>query len=317
MSTSTTTKVIGPQAPAIALPKVRRLPAWLRVLLHNPLSVTGAVMVLFFVAVAILAPVLAPPEDPAQPYSIPRHEYWAEPKPPSAQHIFGTTERQYDIYYGVVWGTRTAFKVGLIITALTVLIGGTVGAVSAYAGGWVDEVIQRFVEIVLAFPFLMAALTMAVVLAPTLHGDTFLAAMFALIAFSWPGYARLIRGDVLSVKERDYVLAAKVIGVPAWRILVRHILPNSIYSLLVVASLDIGTYVLAFAALSFLNLGAPSGYADWGQILSFARNWIPDLAKHWYIVVFPGFALVLFVLGWNLIGDAFRDALDPKLRGNK
>jgi peptide/nickel transport system permease protein len=285
-------------------------------LLRNPLSVTGTVIVIGFIVVGILAPVIAPPKYPSEPYRIPRAGFSAQPKPPNEQHIFGTTQGQYDIWYGVVWGTRTAFRVGLIITGLTVLIGGLIGAISAYAGGWVDEVIQRFVEIVLAFPFLMAALTLAVVLAPKLH-DQFLAAMIALVAFSWPGYSRLIRGDVLSVKERDYVLAAKVIGVPAWRILWRHILPNSIFSLLVVASLDIGTYVLSFAALSFLGLGAPAGYADWGQLLSFARNWIPDLSNYWYIVVFPGFAIVLFVLGWNLIGDAFRDALDPKLRGNR
>ncbi len=315
---ATTTKALQPQPqlPTIALPKARRLPAWLRALLRNPLSVTGAIIVIAFILLALLAPVIAPPKYPEDPYQIPRAGFSAAPKPPSAAHILGTTEGQYDIFYGIVWGTRTAFKVGLIITGLTVLIGGTLGAVSAYVGGWVDEVIQRFVEIVLAFPYLMAAITLQVVLAPRLH-DSFLAAMIALTAFSWPGYSRLIRGDVLSVKERDYVLAAKVIGAPAWRILMRHILPNSIYTLLVVASLDIGTYVLAFAALSFLGLGAQPGYADWGQLLSFARNWIPVLSTHWYIVVFPGFAIVLFVLGWNLMGDAFRDALDPKLRGNK
>jgi peptide/nickel transport system permease protein len=202
------------------------------------------------------------------------------------------------------------------VTALTVVIGGIVGAVSAYIGGWFDEIVQRFVEIVLAFPFLMAALTLAVVLEGK-FGNPFLAAMIAVVAFSWPYYARLIRGDVLSVKQRDYVLAAKVIGAPGWRILLRHVLPNAIYSLLVVASLDIGTYVLFFASLSFLGLGAPEGYADWGQLLSFARNWIPDLARYWHIVVFPGTALVLFVLGFNLIGDAFRDAVDPKMRGSR
>ena len=144
-----------------------------------------------------------------------------------------------------------------------------------------------------------------------------LSAGIALVAFSWPGYARLIRGDVLVVKQRDYILAARVVGLPGWRILLRHILPNAGYSLLVVASLDIGTNVLSFAALSFLGLGPEQGYADWGQLLSFARNWIPDLARLWYIVVFPGGALLLFVLGWNLIGDAFRDALDPKLRKSR
>jgi peptide/nickel transport system permease protein len=120
---------------------------------------------------------------------------------------------------------------------------------------------------------------------------------------------------VLSVKEREYVLAAKALGEPGWRILVRHVVPNAMYSLLVVASLDVGTYVLTFAALSFLGLGAGVGYADWGQLLSFARNWIPTLNSYWWIVVYPGVALLLFVLAFNLIGDAFRDALDPKQGG--
>ena len=292
----------------------RHLPRWLRTLLHNPVSIAGLVLALAFVAVAVFAPVLAPPEDPANPMSIPRDGFMAQPQPPSAKHPFGTTQGQYDIYYGVIWGTRTAFEIGLIVTGLTVLIGGTIGAVSAYAGGWVDELLQRIVEIFLAFPFLLAALTLAAVLAPKLHNGL-ISGMVALVSFSWPSYARLIRGDVLAVKQRPFVLAARAVGVPSWRILVRHLLPNSMYTLLVVASLDIGTYVLTFAALSFLGVGTEEGYADWGQLLSFARNWIPDLAKYWYIVVYPGVALLLFVLAWNLIGDAFRDALDPKMRG--
>jgi peptide/nickel transport system permease protein len=291
-----------------------RVPEWIRILLRNPVSIAGLIIVTFYILVAILAPVLAPPAIPSEPFQIPRDGFEAQPHPPSAQHIFGTTQGQYDIFYGVVWGTRTAFEIGLIVTGLTVLIGGTLGAVSAYAGGWVDEIIQRVVEIVLAFPFLLAALVLATVLAAKIHNGL-VTGMIALITFGWPSYARLIRGDVLTVKERDFVLAAHAIGARGPRILFRHILPNAIYSLLVVGSLDIGTYVLTFAALSFLGLGAGEGYADWGQLLSYARNWIPDLAKYWYIVVFPGVALLLFVLGWNLIGDASRDALDPKMRG--
>jgi peptide/nickel transport system permease protein len=315
---ATTQTVSKPQAPAptFSVPLKKRVPYWVIALLRNPVSIVGTIIVLFFVVIAILAPVLAPPHFPSQPYLLYRTSYNAEPEAPSPEHIFGTTQGQYDVYYGVIWGTRTAFQVGLIVTALTVLIGGLVGAVSAYIGGWFDEIVQRIVEVVLAFPFLMAALTLSVILSPKL-GNPFIAAVIAVVAFSWPGYARLIRGDVLSVKQRDFVLAAKVIGAPPWRILLRHVLPNAIYSLLVVASLDIGTYVLFFSSLSFLGLGAPPGYADWGQLLSFARNWIPDLARHWHIVVFPGAALVLFVLGFNLIGDAFRDALDPKMRGSR
>jgi len=184
--------------------------------------------------------------------------------------------------------------------------------VSGFIGGWFDEIVQRVVEIFLAFPFLLAALTLATILGSKIQNGL-ITGMIALIVFGWPGYARIIRGDVLAVKEQDYVMAARSVGVPGPRLLFRHIIPNAVYSLLVVASLDIGTNVLTFAALSFLGLGANEGYADWGQLLSYARNWIPSLNTHWWIVVFPGMALLLFVLAFNLIGDAFRDALDPKM----
>jgi peptide/nickel transport system permease protein len=300
--------------PVASEPVKRRMPRWLRVMLRNPLSITGLLLLSMFVLVGLLAPLLAPPQDPTNPMQIPRDGYMAQPRPPGPGHPLGTTQGQYDIYYGVIWGTRTAFEIGMIVTGATVLIGGTLGAISAYSGGWIDEVIQRVVEVFLVFPFLLAALTLAAVLAPKLHNGL-ISGMIALIAFSWPAYARLIRGDILTVKQRDWILAARAVGVPNGRILLRHVLPNSMYTLLVVASLDIGTYVLTFAALSFLGVGTGQGYADWGQLLSFARNWIPDLTRYWYIVVFPGAALLLFVLAWNLIGDAFRDALDPKMRG--
>jgi peptide/nickel transport system permease protein len=304
-------------AAATLEPKVKRtLPRWLKALLRNPVSIAGMVLVVCFALVAIFAPMLAPPPIPSQPFQIPRDGFLAQPQPPSAAHPFGTTQGQYDLFYGVVWGTRTAFEIGLIVTGITVIIGGTLGALTAYIGGRVDEIFQRIVELFLAFPFLLAALTLATILGPKIRNGL-LTAMIALIVFGWPTYARLIRGDVLAVKEREYVLAARALGVSDLRILFRHIIPNAMYSLLVVASLDIGTYVLTFAALSFLGLGATEGYADWGQLLSYARNWIPVLSTYWYIVVFPGMALLLFVLGWNLIGDAFRDALDPKMRGNR
>jgi peptide/nickel transport system permease protein len=293
-----------------------RLPRWLRAMLRNPVSIAGFILVTCFAFVALFAPLLAPPADPAQPYQIPRDGFRPEPQPPSAAHPFGTTQGQYDLYYGVIWGTRTAFEVGLIVTGVTVVIGGTLGALTAFLGGRIDEIFQRIVELFLAFPFLLAALTLATILGPKIRNGL-LTAMIALIVFGWPSYARIIRGDVLAVKEREYVLAARALGVSELRTLFRHIIPNAMYSLLVVASLDIGTYVLTFAALSFLGLGATEGYADWGQLLSYARNWIPVLSTYWYIVVFPGIALLLFVLGWNLIGDAFRDALDPKMRGHR
>jgi peptide/nickel transport system permease protein len=287
-------------------------------MLKNPVSLAGIILVIVFALIAVLAPVLAPPAKPEEPYRIPRDGYLAEPKAPSAEHIFGTTEGQYDIYYGVIWGTRTAFRVGVLITIATIIIGLAVGTTSGYFGGWVDEGLMRLVEIFMGFPFLLAAITLAAVLGSSPRFDRITTGMIALIAFGWTTYARLLRGDILSVKERDFVMAARTLGASHARIMVRHVIPNSIFPTLVVASMDIGSYVLNFAALSFLGLGAEPGYADWGQLISFARNWMPSLANYWYIIVYPGAAILLFVLGWNLIGDAFRDVLDPKLaRGRR
>lgn len=305
-------------------------------LLKTPASITGTILISFFVLLALAAPVLAPPLNPNDPYKIPRDGFKAEPRPMGAEwkvrppdapfwwkpltgrdkwiHIFGTAQGQYDIYYGVIWGARTAFKTGLIVVFSTVLLGIIVGSISAYYGGWVDNVLMRIVDILFVLPSLMATLILAAVLTPVI-GRSLLPVMIALISFGWMGYARIIRGDILSVRERDYVMAARVIGVKDSRILFRHILPNAIFPTLVLASLDIGTVTISFAALSFLGIGTETGYADWGQILAFARNWITSLDTYWYIIVWPAITLVLFVMSWNLIGDALRDVLDPRLRG--
>jgi len=307
-----------------------------RGLFTNSLSIAGLVLIGLFIAVSLLAPVLAPPLNPNRPYDIPRDGFSAEPKPPGTVwnrnqpdvpfwyraitgrdtwvHIMGTTSGQYDVFYGVVWGARTAFYVGLIIVGISALIGITVGSVSSYFGGRIDDILMRITEIFMCFPYLMAALTLSAILVPRLGRGVY-SAMVALTVFGWMSYARLVRGDILSVKERDYVMAARVIGASDRRILLRHILPNAIFPTLVYASLDLGSIVLSFAALSFIGVGTELGYADWGQILSFARSWIPNLTTYWYIVVYPGIALVLFVLGWNLVGDALRDVLDPSMRG--
>lgn len=302
----------------------------------TPASILGFSLIVFFVIVALAAPLIAPPINPNRPYDIPRDGFKAEPQPMMSEwrrnvpplpfwwepimgtdelvHIMGTSQGQYDVFYGVIWGTRTAFKTGMIVVFATFLIGITVGSISAYYGGAVDNIIMRVVDIFLTLPYILAALIMAAVLTPKL-GRSLFPSILALITFGWMGYARIIRGDILSTKERDYVMAARVIGVKDSRILFRHILPNAIFPTLVLASLAIGDVVLGFAALSFLGIGAESGYADWGQVLSFARNWIISLNHYWYIVVWPGVTLVLFVMGWNLLGDALRDVLDPRMRG--
>ncbi len=310
--TTTTQDEFVAVLPVETIPPRPRAPRWVKALLRNPVSITGTVLVILYIIIAALAPVLAPAAIPTEPYHIPRNGYSAQPAPPSKDAVLGTTQGQYDIFYGIIWGTRTAFRVGLTVTSLTVLIGGTIGAVTGYLGGWVDEIAQRIVEIFLAFPFLLAALTLATILGSKIQNGL-ITGMIALVVFGWPTYARLIRGDVLSIKERDFVVASRALGASPMRTLLSHVIPNSWYTVLVYASLDIGSNVLTFAGLSFLGLGAGEGYADWGQLLSYARNWIPTLNTHWWIVVFPGVALLLFVLAFNLIGDAFRDALDPKV----
>lgn len=305
-------------------------------LLKTPASILGFVLIGLFIIVAVAAPLIAPPVTPNDPYKIPRDGFSPNPRPMGAEwnrkqpplpfwwkpimktdkwvHILGVSTGQYDIFYGIIWGTRTAFKTGLIVVAATFLIGILIGSISAYYGGVVDNIIMRIVDIMMTLPFLLAALILAAVLTPKI-GKSLLPAMIALITFGWMGYARIIRGDILSIKERDYIMAARVIGVKDSRILFRHIIPNAIFPSLVLASLAIGDVVLTFAALSFLGIGTEMGYADWGQLLSFARNWITSLNTYWYIVVWPGLTLVFFVMGWNLVGDALRDVLDPRMRG--
>jgi peptide/nickel transport system permease protein len=316
-------------------------PEWYRLyrgLISNALSVTGFVIILFFVLVAALAPVLAPPINPRQPYTIPRDGFSPTPKSPGSAwksrpprlpfwwkavtgqdewvHVMGTAGGQWDIFYGIVWGTRTALKIGLMIESITLVVGLLVGSFAAFYGGWIDEVLMRITDVFLSFPSLMAALTLSTILTPVL-GKSIWPALLSLIVFSWMGYARLIRGDILAVRERDFVTAARVVGGKDSRLLFRHIVPNAIYPTLVIASLNIGADVLAFAGLSFLGIGTEVGYADWGQLISFGRNWIPSLATYWWLVFWPGMALLLFVLGWNLVGDALRDVMDPRLRGRR
>ncbi len=307
----------------------------LKGLLRTPASIMGFTLIGLFVLVAVFAPLIIPPVG-SDPYKIPRDGFSSQPKAPGAEwkknapdipfwykavtgkdtwvHILGTAQGQYDIFYGIVWGTRTAFRTGFIVVVSTFLIGVIIGSVSAYYGGLVDNILMRIVDVFMTLPFILMALILAAVLTPVI-GRSLVPSIIALVVFGWMGYARIIRGDILSVKERDYVLAARVVGVRNYRILFRDILPNAIFPTLVLASLAIGDVVLSFAALSFLGIGTQLGYADWGQILSFARNWITNLQLYWYIVVWPGLILVMFVMGWNLVGDAMRDVLDPRMRG--
>ena len=305
----------------------------LKKLFSNATSLVGIILLIFFIIIDIYAPAINPPLSD-DPYQIPRMSWDVDPQPPGSlmsdnmkeayefmekkvkweKAICGTAEGGYDIFYGLIWGTRTAFKIGIITVLISMFIGLILGSISAYFGGWIDEILMRITDIFLSFPFLVAAVVLTTVLGRGLDK-----VMIALISFGWMGYARLIRGSILSTKEETYVMAAKALGVNDTKIIWKHLLPNTIFPVLVQGSMNIGSMVITAAALSFLGVGAPVGYADWGQMVSFARNWIigspGNAGQYWYAVFYPGIFIVLFVLSWNLIGDTLRDILDPRLRG--
>ena len=294
-------------------PAVKEFTFSLRRFLKNPLSIIGLTIILIFTLIAIFAPVLAPPANPNDPYKIPHDGWVTTPQPPSAEHPLGTMEQQYDILYGIVWGTRSAFKIGFFIVLTNLFIGIILGSLAGYFGGLFDEIIMRITDMFYALPFLVVAMALVVAI-----GRGIQSIIIVMIVLGWPTYTRMIRGEILTLRDKDYILAAKASGSNSLRIIVSHILPNSIYSVLIVASMNIGTTVLTAAALSFLGLGADSGYADWGQMVSMCRDWIvgppANRLAYWYVVFTPGFVIAMFVLGWNLLGDAARDVFDPKMR---
>ena len=309
-------------------PRIRETRFALNRMKQNPLSIVGLTIVCVFIGIAIAAPVLAPPPavcapdvgivcDQSDPYVIPGYGYQRDPLPPSPEHPFGTTPGEparLDIYYGIIWGTRNAFRVGIVVVGSALLIGIALGLVAGFRGGILDEAIMRIVDVMLAFPALILALALVAAFGASLQNI-----MIAVAAVWWPSYVRLVRGDVLAAREQGYVEAARAIGAGDGRIMSRHILPNVIYPILILSSMDIGAVVLVVAALSFLGLGAAPNYADWGGLVNLTRNYIVGQVggnplAYWYTYIYPGLFIFLFVLGWNLLGDAFRDILDPKVR---
>jgi len=295
-------------------PTIKEAKFTLKKIRESPLSLIGMGLVLFFVVIAVLAPVLAPPKE-IDPFMIPypKETSMYEPVAPNAQHPFGTTSFQDDLYYGCIWGTLFAFRLGLIVIVLNLSIGIVLGLIAGYYGGIIDELLMRFTDIILAFPSLI--LVMALIISLSSRGISRIdAATIGIVLVGWPGYTRLIRGEVLRVKSEDYIEAAKASGASDIRVISRHVLPNAIYPVVIVGSLDFGTIVLFAAALGFLGLGAPQRYADWGQLINTGSNWVSYGLRYWWTYVFPGVFITLFVLGWNLLGDAFRDILDPLYR---
>jgi peptide/nickel transport system permease protein len=298
-------------------PQIKELKFTLKRMRSSPLSVAGLSIVLFFVAISILAPVIAPPTPNTDPFLIPyaidengRPILNGVPDPPSAQHIFGTTNNKVDLFYGCIWGSIFAFRLGLIVISATLVIGVVLGLIAGYYSGMIDEVIMRFTDIIISFPGLILTMALSVALSQTFSRID--SAMIAITIVGWPGYTRLIRSEVLRVRTEDYIEASKAAGASDARVIGRHILPNAIYPVVIVASLDLGSIVLFAAALSFLGLGTPPRYADWGQLINEARNWLAP--QYWWTFLIPGIFITTFVLGWNLLGDAFRDILDPLYR---
>ncbi len=271
----------------------------LRVLVRNRMAMAGLIVILIWAFIALAAPLIAP-------YGPLQQKVEDRLLPPSPQHLCGTDELGRDVFSRVIYGARISLPVGLIVITFSMLVGALIGALAGYLGGVFDLLIMRVADITLAFPSIVLALAIASVLGPSLKN-----AVIAMILVWWPEYSRLMRGQVLSVKTNEYVTAATSVGVPGWRILSRHILPNSGSPIIIKASLDAGSAILTIAALSFIGLGAVPPTPEWGAMISMGRFKF----YQWWLTVFPGLAVLTVVLGFNFLGDGLRDALDPRLRG--
>lgn len=308
------------------------LTLFLKNILARPSLVLGILIVLVFFILAAAAPLIAPPVDEENPYLIPQYGFGAFPQPPSAEHPLGLMARQQDVFYGLVWGTRTALKVGLFVTVGRLLIGAVLGLVSGHYGRLVDAVIMRVTDAFMAFPIIAAVMVTVALFAREATvvpgGRMFLVPsreeqviILTLVAFGWMSYARLLRGNVLAEREKDYMQAARAIGVGNRRVIFRHLFPNVTQGLFVLVASDIGAVVVLLTMFTFIGLVRPAMgtmEADWGQMLSVSRDWIigsPSNAfEYWYTYVPVSVAIVLFSIGWSLIGDGLRDVLDPRLR---
>ena len=268
---------------------------------RHPTGVVGLSIIGFFIAISLLAPVL-------RPYDAARdRDLRARLNPPSAEHWFGTDELGRDMFTRVWHGGRISLRVGLIAVGIAVVIGTFLGLVAGYVGGWLDTAIVWLVDILMAFPGILLAIAIVAVLGPSLTN-----AMIAISVTQIPRYARIIRSVVLSLRESEYVQAALALGSSPVRIVLQHILPNSLSPLVVQLTLSIGVAILDVAALGFLGLGAQPPNPEWGLMI---RDGFAQFLRAPWMSIFPGLAIYLSVVGFNLLGDAIRDVLDPRLTG--
>lgn len=278
----------------------RRLRYAVRVILRDPLAMFSVLVIAVLIILALFGPWLAPyPRQGEGKTNVPDRFL-----PPAEKYWLGADQLGRDILSRVIIGSRIALQAPTIVVILAVLIGAPLGALAGYLGGWVDNLIMRVTDLFLAFPSLLLALTIVAAVGPSLTN-----AMIAIAISWWPWYTRLVRGVTISLRERYFVEAARSIGVPSGTIILRHILPNCITPILVQATIDFGTVILAEGSLAFLGLGTKPPAPDWGLMVSQGRSFILD---QWWISTIPGLAIFISVLAFNLLGDTLRDILDPR-----
>ena len=271
-----------------------------RVFFKDKLAVAGLVIIVVTIAVAVLAPHIAPYPAQGRGDSNLKERFQA----PSTHHLMGTDNQGRDILSRVIYGARIPLMISFTVTAVIVIIGVPLGGIAGYYGGRVDEVVMRVTDVFLAFPSLILAITFVAFLGPSIRN-----VMIAIVVSWWPWYTRLVRGVAVSLRERPYVEAARTMGVRNLTIIWRHILPNAFGPVIVQMTLDIGTVILAAAALSFIGLGAQAPTAEWGLMISEGKDYI---LQQWWIGTFAGLAIFILVLAFNFVGDGLRDVLDPR-----
>ena len=270
-----------------------------KALIKNKMSLVGGSIVFIYIILAVLAPLISPYD----PYEI---DLVNKLQPPSPDHIMGTDDKGRDIFSRILYGSQLSLAVGFVSVFIGALFGIVLGIISGYYGGWVDTIIMRFIDVLLAFPGLLLALAIVSALGPSLIN-----VMIAVGVFSIPTFARIVRGSTLSVKKMEYIDAIRVLGASDLKIIFVHILPNIMSPIIVQGTLRLATSILSVAGLSFLGMGAQPPTPEWGAMLSDGRDFL-FTAPH--IALFPGIAIALIVLGFNLFGDGLRDALDPRMK---
>jgi peptide/nickel transport system permease protein len=286
--------------------RLRRLAEIAGQALRSPTTLAGAVIIVLLVSMAIFAPLLIEPNSP-DPYQMPRDWDNINVPPGSPGHPLGTGPDGGDVLYGVIWGARTSLRLAFIVVTVTVIAGVAIGSLAGFLGGRWDEFLMRVVDVALAVPELIMALAIAAVLGPSFRNI-----IIAITILGWPKYARIIRGQIIHIKQNEYVDAATVIGDSRWRIYRKDILPNAITPVVVQATLEAGHVVLFAATLSFIGLAEP-GLAEWGNLVSQGREGI--VAGRWWVATFGGLMVFLWSLSFNLVGDGLRDVLDPRTEG--